>query len=517
MTRQDGVTMVARWCVLVLVCALVVGSVVLATPTARAYPTDSGYALTLDLKNGPTFNINDGSAPIFTGTLTVPAGTTPKSDGMRVDVNGTNWGAAFVGSPNGDTYTYQLASDWSWFAIGQYTITANYDLGGTDATPSNQKTVTISRELSTITCQTAVYSEVYAANHALKIVIQVAPANGQVGGSEPAIDWPHATFNVAFTGPQNATYSNLAPDSNGGITVTTPAQVGYYKFKCTFNGTSLFEPSTSHASGITLSLANALAGAQLYTNPTTLQANQNWQAYVVLQAPAGAPTPTGHFDLVVHPCVSNDITVGSDGATLVNFKPVEATCDISHILLVYSGDTYYKTSDFTFPQTNPAIPAGAGSGATGGGGTGQGQATATPKAHATTTATAQGTATAASGASTATPGSAGTVGAATTGTSGGLQLWAIAVAVLVMLVLAGGGGAVLLLARRGSGKTSGGMTSPPQQYTSTQGPWGYRGDYGGNGGNGGNGGRGNYGEHDGGYDGGYDDRGRGADWPRGQW
>ncbi len=331
--------------------------------------------------------------------------------------------------------------DWSLLSAGTLTATAYY---GDDIT-SSPLTFTVKKDTTSLECQLAyIASKVTAPNTAL--IMRVSPQATYAG-----IGPGDGTYTIGILdshGVTVSTFPNLSMDSGGMVSgVTAPAQYGVYKVTCAYSGTQDLAPAQGNTQTLIISQEQALSGAQLYTNPTTMQNNQKWQAYVVLNGQTGGPTPTGSISIEIPGCKTYSFPVGSNGETLAQLPPITGCPPYAGIFVSYSGDPYYKENGFSFPLTNPAIPAsvlGSASGSTptssGQGQTSQGQITPTSDSQASSVT------------ATATPaplGNSGSVDAFTsTQSSGGNSILWLLIVVLVIVLLGGGVGVFILVSRR---------------------------------------------------------------------
>ncbi len=429
------ITRISR--VLIITAALV-GSLLLAPISVEAHPSNTaGWSLTLALANGPSFTYRASAVPTFTGILTVPSGASVDSVALAIAITGgSSLNPGGLHQTSSTTYSYTTSMDWSLLSAGTLTATAYYS---TDAT-SAPLTFTVKKDTTSLECQIAsIAGHVTVPNTALTVTVVPQATYAGIGPGD-------GTYTMAFLDTHGATVStfpNLSMDSNGQVSgVTAPAQYGVYKVTCAYSGTQDLAPAQGNTQTLIISQEQALSGAQLYTNPTTMQNNQRWQAYVVLNGQAGGPTPTGSIGIDIPGCKVYSFPVGPNGETLAQLPPITGCPPYAGIYVSYSGDPYYKDKVFTFPLTNPAIPASVLGSASGSTPTSSGQGQITP------TSDSQGSLVTA----TATPASLGNSGSVdaftTTQSSGGNSILWLLIVVLVIVLLGGGVGVFFLVSRR---------------------------------------------------------------------
>ena len=454
--------------VFVIIAALV-GSLLLAPISVAAHPSNTaGWSLTLKLANGPSLTYRASAAPIFTGILTAPSGASVDNMALAIDVAGmTTLNPNALQQTSSTTYSYTASTDWSQLSAGTLTATAYYSTNAT----SSPLTFTVKKDTTSLECQIAsVAGHVTAPNTALTVTVVPQATYAGIGPGD-------GTYTIDFLdahGVTVSTFPNLSMDSQSHLSgVTAPAQYGVYKMTCAYSGTQDLAPAQGNTQTFIVSQEQALSGAQLYTNPTTMQNNQKWQAYVVLNGQTGGPTPTGSIGIDIPGCKTYTIPVGSNGETLAQLSPITGCPPYAGIYVSYSGDPYYKDNVFTFPLTNPAIPAsvlGSASGSASGStptSTGQGQ---TSQGQITPTSGSQDSSTATATATSASLGSSGSVDAfTTTQSSGGNSMLWLLIVVLVIVLLGGGVGAFFLVSRRAKITAHG--TNPTSDPASIQPRW----------------------------------------------
>lgn len=420
------------WRVLAVALFVAVGVVALATP-AYAAASSSSTTVSIAMQNGSTFAYGSNVTPSFTVvvTFTTPPPSTFPTVHVVVDGSQTQpYGNANAPTESADhlTETFRVDSNDAQIAVGSHTAQAEYLETQTNSWIPSNNTVTFSITKGTPTLHCVIQSGgiTISPGEMLQIETDATAEKTSVPVS--------GTFSIRFIGPTTVTTTGLQPDSNHLVTVSAPPQIGNYtNVWCIFEGNASFNSVSTNISGqqVLVSEKRQMGGASLYTNPTTLMAYQPADAYIVLHAGAGLPTPTGYCHINLGTSSTNAFALGPNGDVLVHLDRLPSLAGASQIDVVFQGDPYYDAATFHFPLTNPPIPGGA-SGNSGGGA--QGKATAT--ASATGTPRASATATAGDGAvSTAAVGSSAGL-AAQPGSGGMLWLW-VALGVLVL----GGGGA----------------------------------------------------------------------------
>lgn len=462
----------ARWLAVVLLAAAsALSALLFVAPAPRAHA--GGDALALTLTNGASFTYGGATQPIFTAVVTLAqpmTGTYAFSVAVRIE-NGET-----ISSPEGPTispdgltltFTDIGARIGTPFTGGNHTATATFFDPETGATlTSNGVNFTINKASLQLSCSPRLTGAgLLGTNQTFSMSM-----SQNTSSTEP-VDWKNGTYTITFDGPTHLNFSNLVPDSDDYVTVTTPAQNGLYKVTCVFSGTSSFQSATyTSSSRLTISALHKLGTVDLYTNPTTIKAGQKLDFYVVFHAAPGLPLPTGQFGISMGQYYTNMMPMSSSGANLVHLDALPSTAGVTNIIIGYNGDINYNVAGVTFPLTNPPIPSdnnsGGASGSYGGSNGGNGKATPTT----TVTVTATTTETPGDETATATVVGAGAVVTATPTDSGGNTGLIIAVAVAILLL--GGAGAaagiVVYRMRRASVLGEDGVQasygSPPMGY-----------------------------------------------------
>lgn len=401
----------------------------------------SGDTVSLQITNGSSFPY--GTCVNFKATLTLGTPLTGNY-GLGVDVR-PSYGADFglpQTSESADKLTYIFSQcvtedgNGKPLQVGD-NITASAVFLNPETkvqTTSNTVTFSITRAQSSVDCLIGNSSLFMTPGTQVNIQANINQLQTSQGKQ----------FTLTFTGPTTVTSPTLTANASGIVSAPAPSVYGTYKITCAFLGDSLYLGSKGTAGSITVSREQKLGGAQLYTSPTTLVANQPMQMYVMFTAASGGPAPNGYFTITVGQYSTAIIKVGSGGATLVKLNAIPRLPSPPSVLIWYEGDAYYNIQSFTFPGTNPPIPGSGG----GGGGGGGGGSPATPTA---TGAAATGTATAGDSATPAASPTAApaATGISTTGQSGNnLVLWLVGILGLLIVLGAGAGGAVYILRRR---------------------------------------------------------------------
>jgi hypothetical protein len=461
----------ARWLAVFLLAVMTTLSALLFTvsvPLAHA----AGDTVALTLTNGTIFTYGGPTQPIFTVVVTLAqplSGTYAFSVAVRIE-NGETVSSGYgpTISPDGLTLTFTQigARVGTPFTGGNHTATATFFNPETSVTStSNGVNFTINKAPVQLSCSGAQNATRFVG------VSQTFPmVMSPTSSSGGPIDWKNGTYTVKFDGPTHLSFSNLVPNNNDEVTVTTPAQKGLYNVTCIFSGTVSYQPATfTDSNRYTVSTLHKLGTVELFTNPTTIKAGQKLDFYVVFHAAPGLPLPTGEFGFLIGQYYTTMLPMSSSGANLVHLDPLPSMAGVTNIGISYSGDANYNDAGVTFPLTNPPIPSGNNSGGTSGsyGGSGGGG-----KATPTTTATGTATTTETPNDETATPTTvgAGAVVTATPNDSGGNTGLIIAVAIAILLLTGAGAaaGIVIYRMRRASALGDAGAQasygSPPAGY-----------------------------------------------------
>ncbi len=453
------------WSGLLAILLVALTSAIAAPPThaAARHSSAGSDTLTLSMANGAIFTYGSAVTPTFTAVLVL---ATPFTDNRSwtVQVRLEN-GQMFqnVDPPNSSsdqlTYTFSIqtpytsASSDSAIPPGDHTASAtfdNYDTGVTTA--SNTINFTVTKASMNLACAiVGVLYYIWKPGQTEQIVLSES-SNNQI-----PLDWTQGTATVTFVGPTTVIESDLQPNSGGIMTITMPSQLGWYALSCSFTGAAYYAAAV--VTGINkeylISEMSPLGGLQLYTNPTTMRANQATQMYIVFKAAPGLPIPTGTFNISIGVPLSyytDSITIGANGTVAITLAPLAILGSGAIVSIHYFGDLYYNNQAVNFSGTNPPIPGNGGGSGNGGGAGATGSAPAKPSGTpgATPGATPIGSATAsatARGAATPAPSPVGLTSssAPSTWTGGALLLLA-----LVILLVAGSGvGTFFLLSRRG--------------------------------------------------------------------
>ncbi len=437
-----------RWLALLLLALapVAVGAVLFATP-ARA----DGDTVALSITNGTSFTYG-GTQPLFTAVVTF--GTKPTANyAWSVNVkleDGENFNSISVTSfsQDGMTLTFARISSPTLILAGQHTATASfYDQGTGTTVYSSPVSLSINQASISISCgfkEAPADAFFLGVNQTLQV--SITPFSG--GGQLPA-EWQNDSYTVTFDGPTHITYSNLVSNSDGAVTVTSPAQFGLYSMTCAFSGDANYTPETfTDYRSYTVSAQHALGSAQLFTTPTKLVPNQSYDFYLVLHPATGLPTPTGYFQIWMGNWFTHTIALTSSGNCLIRFLAPPDLSGVSQITIQYWGDINYNITGINFPLTNPPVPGDTGTSSSGTVSTGSsthGIATPTGPANATMTPSSDATTPTAIGA-----GNVVHITHPQSGDNGGLIL-GIIIALLVLVGLGITAGiAIYLLRRRAS-------------------------------------------------------------------
>lgn len=444
----------ARWLALLLV-ALFSASLLAAVPAQAAAlaprsPHAAADTVTLTMDNAGT-NFTYAGSPVPTFTAVVTFGTKPTANYFWGLSGKLDSGQAFgsnspTTSPDGMTMTFAHMPVSAPIPTGQHTAIATFFDPGTNTTAtSNSVSLTVNKAAASLTCSID-GNGFHFEGAGQTLHIRMAPT--ALTAQQVPVDWQDGTYTVTFDGPTHLSYPNLAPDSNDEVTVTAPSHIGQYQLVCAFSGTALFTPTDSPADTYTFSAQNPLGSVQLFTNPTTLVANQKQDYYFVFHAAPGLPAPTGQFSIYIGPnYYTEPIWLSSSGDALVHLNPIPSIEGVTKISVQYYGDAEYNVAWVYFPLTNPPISNSGGSGGSSGsgGGSSGSNGQATPTVGGTATAQPTGTVEATPTAS----GASGLLGP--TSSSPGTGVGLVQVIILVLLILLGLGaaaGAALYLTRR---------------------------------------------------------------------
>jgi hypothetical protein len=436
-----------QWLLILLLAMMVTGLRVYPTQAAARTLAGLPDTITLSLTNGSAFVYGQNPQPNFTAVVVF--GTHPTANlywGVKMTLED---GEAFssnnsTSSPDGMTLTFPNVAANSLITVGQHTAVASFYNAITNTTVySNSVGFTISKAPPLLNCSfVGDQTHFEAAGQTLHIAMTPTAQHG----SEP-VDWQDTTYSVTFQGSTTTTDTNLVPDGNDTVTVTAPATPGMYGVTCVFNGTHLFLSTSTLTGKFMFSEEHSLGSVQLYSNPTTVDAQDSMEFYIVFQAAAGLPTPTGEIAMYIGQSYSRSIMLGPSGTVLVTFSPLQSLIGAYNVQIKYFGDANYTVAQLTFPLTNPPIPPGIAGGSGGGSSTpapsAQPTATQAPGAEPTTTATTNSTLISSnSGGATNQP---GTVPA---GGSSSVPLLLIILGLFVVLALAGGTGGAIYVVRR---------------------------------------------------------------------
>lgn len=410
-----------------------------ATAAPRARHTD-GETLTLSMANGSDFTFEDTigqlPAPKFTVIRYQPVKPTVNTDDqvtVQLDDGDSFLPNSYVPpSPDGMTFTLTVDTNSARIPVGTHTAVAKvFDPAANATILSNSVSFTIDRATPQYSCSATPYSDPISPG-------QSQPIQMSFTDTTP-VDWQHSTYTVQFVGPITVTYPNLAPDSSDIVTVNAPSQIGRYTQICTFNGSAIFTSATSQSNKewVLVSAKHHLGTVELFTNPTTLVANQGADLYVVFHAAAGLPAPTGYVGFTLGSSSTNVLPLTANGDLLVHLGPLPYLGGVSQITVYYMADPEYDSASFSFPLTNPPIPSGGGS------------STGTPPSTQQATATVSGTPS--PGATVTTqPTAGGTTTSSSsprhTQTGNPLLFWLLGI--LGLLIVGGGAGTLFFLSRR---------------------------------------------------------------------
>ena len=367
--RHEFTNRAGRWLAMLLL--TMASALLLAVPAQAAartpqVPRSGSDTVTLSITNGTTFTYGGTQQLIFKAV--VDFGTAPTANyfwGISVQIEdgeGISGSNSPDPSSNGLTLTFSHMTSIATIPVGRHFAVASFFNPGTKTTTySNSVSFTVNKATPNFTCSIDGTSD-YFVGAGKSLHISMAPT-GQV-----PVDWQDTTYTVTLDGPTHLKLSNLAPDSNDEVTVTSPSQVGKYLLGCMFNGTASFNAVPyNDTTPYTVSALHSLESVELFTNPTTLTANTKMDFDVVFHAAAGLPAPTGEFNIYIGDYYYTDsIQIGSNGTTLVHLNPLPTLVSVSKITIHYWGDIYYNEAEVNFPLTNPPIPSGGGSGSTGG-------------------------------------------------------------------------------------------------------------------------------------------------------
>lgn len=471
--RRKWTSPIGRWLATLLL--TMVGALLLALPARAAAHTPHAGAdtVSLSIDNGTTFTFGETPQPTFTAVVTF--GTKPTANyywtvSVRLEDGATiSGGSSPATSPDGMTLTFTRMTPSTTITVGQHTASASFSDPGMGTTvTSNPVSFTVNKATPNLTCSIdGTSANFVGTGQTLHVRMAPTAPTGQV-----PVDWQDGTYTVTLDGPTHLTIPNLAPDSNDVVTVPGPSQIGKYLLGCAFSGTASFTSVTySDALPYTFSALNGLGPVELFTNPTTLAAQQKLDFYIVFHAAPGLPTPTGEFVIWMGSSYyTNSLQVGPTGDTLIHLNPLPSLYGVSQITVRYWGDVYYNEATVNFPLTNPPIPAGVIGGSGGNsGGSGSGSFGNNPQSAATATAGgtagAQATPSAEATSTAVIPRGVASSKPAAPGDNSGPFLMVI----LALLVLAGLGvaGGVIYLTRRaksppgGDSHTAGTAPAPP--------------------------------------------------------
>jgi hypothetical protein len=423
-------------------------SVIAAVPArAMARHAATGDTVSLSITNGTSFTYGAPTAPQFQVVVVMPAPPSinrPWAVTVYVSSGQTFGGTLSSETADQLTYTFTVYTTGAAIPVGETSAYATFDNPPSNTPESSGSvTFTVTKANTSLKCSIENVGSMFAPGTALTFYI------GPAG-------WQNGTFTITFTGPGAVTYANLHADSSNAVTAPGPTQIGRYDYSCLFSGTSTLASAQFNTSGqpLLISEMHAVGGAQIYTNPTTVNTIQATQLYVVMRGAPGLPAPTGYVGVAIGRYTTHaGITLGSDGTALVTLGRLPDLSGATGIELSYYGDPYYTFQTFTFPLTNPPIP-GASSSGNGSSGNGSKGTVVQPKATATARATSGATATPSGGQYTAapaptapgvrsTPDILGVFGAPSWSNG---ALWVVAL--YILLNLGGGATAYVLLSRR---------------------------------------------------------------------
>ena len=343
---RDSLTgRIARWLTIVPLALVLTLTVSLAAPEqARARAPQTGTAtVVLSITNGTTFTYGSSTQPIFTAVVTYatkPAANYITQIAVKLET-GETFGLATdpIPSPDGMTLTFSRLTPDPPAAVGQHTAIATFNNFGAGITgESNPAPFTIAKSSRGFFCGLATYASVIGVGQPVHIQMSAD------GGSQllPP-EFQQGSYTITFDGPAHVVIANVASDTSGIVTVTAPTHLGVYSMTCAFNGSPSYMPSSiKNPFPITFSALHALGLVQLYTNPTTLVAQQKMDFYVVFKAAPGLPTPTGEFAFWMGNYSTGSIKLGPTGDYLVHLSPVSSLSGIGHITVKYWGDRYYN-------------------------------------------------------------------------------------------------------------------------------------------------------------------------------
>lgn len=440
---------------------IVASTMLLAAPAHAAPQIQARHAtadtLSLSIDDGTTFTYAGSPQPTFTAVVVF---TTKPTSNYFWSVSGYLEDGEGCGSNTSTSSQDGLTATFTHFGCGsgpikpgQHTAVATFLDPNTNTTlTSNPVSFTVNKADANLYC--GIDGNAYRFEGAGKTLhISMVPTARTA--EQVPVDWQDGTYTVTFDGPTHLAYPNLIPDSNDGVTVTAPSQIGNYQLACAFSGTPLFTPTDSPPITYTFSALQPLGSVQLFTNPTTLAAKQNLTFYFVFHAAPGLPTPTGEFSIYFGQYfLPINVKLDSDGTCLVRISPLPALYGISKISIQYYGDVEYNAAWVYFPLTNPPIPNSDGSGGPGGsgGGSGGGNAQATPTTGGT--ANAQGTATPTAGAAPTAAGPGALVASASSLSDN--NGWLVLITIVVLLIVLGLGAIAVVLYMKRRGKRSSG-------------------------------------------------------------
>jgi hypothetical protein len=340
------------WLLLTLAAGIVVQQH-MARAAAPAFPP--GYNLTVtESANTITYG---STAPDVQAQLTVPPGDNPLTNpGQFYFMIDTQ---AFIPdghSSGGSPYTFTLkgtsVSNTLTIPAGQHSIVATYfSIVLNQTLTSAAIPLTVQKLTPTISCG-FLTAGLYLVN---------SPVTFMMGESvnDPPIDWQHATYSVTFIGAHSFTTTNLTASSLGQGLVNTPPVGDFYKYQCSFSGTSNFNAAQSPVGSSILAVTQGHpAGIKLYSTPTTITAGTNASLDIRVSGGSGLPTPTGEVALFLGPYTStNRIAISGGQVTLQIVFPTPLPSP--SLRICYYGDPVYNQSCVDFPFTNPAPPSGA--------------------------------------------------------------------------------------------------------------------------------------------------------------
>lgn len=350
----------------------------LSTPV-HAQAQDTGYSIKLTYSGAGTIPFGE-SIGAFTADFTHP--TTKPSNGESVDLYVDNAiGTAYAGDDRyvSNTEDSIYFSGVSGLSVGTHQFQAKYYLTTTSTwILSNVLTVTMGKGTTQLSCGFTNPAYTYAPDQTLLITMAVNATSGN-----GTVDWRNGTFTVIFKGSVTVTEANLKANDQEQVTVQAPQITGSFQVICQFDGSPNYSggPGAGFSIATIISQQHKTGQIQLYSNPTTVQANQTVTFYVVIPAGNGLPTPTGSIDISIANASSRPIPLDAAGTTLV--RGIAPPSVYGNVSILYFGDGVYTSEYLNFPLTNPPIPS-----SSGGSGSGNGNAnTPTPTIHATATPT----------------------------------------------------------------------------------------------------------------------------------